>query len=274
MILVYLHGRNQQGKDWRLLRTRWTAALNNGLAENKRPLVDDNEVVFPFYGDVLYQEKAKAIKDHLDIGLERVPLLEMAQMDPLVPEKVAQTESAILYSMAQEAALPETQEEGPWESVLQLPFARRIAQALADHTRVDQEIIESFLQDVAVYLEVARKPVLNLVRDSLPSDGELVILAHSLGGAVARDLLADDAIRSRTRALVTLGAPLGLEGVYRNLEPPGTKHPGVSAWLTVWDPLDFVALGHPIKKLYGEPLTEEQVRNPFGKGGCPGSRRS
>ena len=74
----------------------------------------------------------------------------------------------------------------------------------------------------------------------------------------------NSAIRRRTAALVTTGSPLGIQGVYNNLAKPGTHHPGVPEWLTVYDPSDFVALGHPVKHLYGDPIEEIRVRNPSG----------
>lgn len=218
---------------------------------------------------MLHAEELIAKKNKTDIDLEtlgsgRTPI------DPQMPPEVAEVESSILRSMSDEAGLSDDVErEGKWEAILRLPFAREVAAALADVTDADQEIIERFLRDVAVYLTVARTPILNVVRESLPADGEIVIIAHSLGAAVARDLLDDQDIVSRTRAWVTVGAPLGLQGVYRNLKTRGPMHPGVTAWLSVWDPLDFVALGHPITELYGrrpdEPLDELRVRNPAGE---------
>lgn len=262
--LVFVHGRSQQGRDPDQLRAKWAAGLNSGLTVAGRPTIDASAAVLPFFGDLLHAEEIKAVRDKSDIDLESVESPARAPIDPTMPAEVSEAESAVLRSMADSIDLTAVEQEGRWEAILRLPFARRIAKAIADRTHADQEIIEGFLRDVAVYLKVARTPILDLVRSKLP-DGELCVIAHSLGSAVAADLLDDPGVRDRTTALVTIGSPLGLEGVYRNLATPGPRHPGVGSWLTAWDPQDFVALGHPIKDLYGDPLDEQVVHNPAGK---------
>jgi endonuclease G len=184
-----------------------------------------------------------------------------------MPQGISIVEGAILQSMAADV-------EGPTEDIdregfadlLRLPGARRLAERLAELTDGEQEIIERFLRDVAIYLVYARRDIQRMLRTALRKvDGDLILVGHSLGSVVAHELLEDKAIRQRTVAFVTLGSPLGIQGVYKNLAKPGTHHPGTPAWLTVYDPLDFVAIGHPIKRLYGEPLDEMSVRNPRGE---------
>ena len=114
-------------------------------------------------------------------------------------------------SEAQEAGLDteEIERESLRDNILRIPGAGRIATFLADVTDGEQEIIERFLRDVAVYLEYARTDVQRIVRSAARSaDGDLVVLGHSLGAVVAREMMDDGAIRRRTVALITIGSPL------------------------------------------------------------------
>jgi hypothetical protein len=60
-------------------------------------------------------------------------------------------------------------------------------------------------------------------------------------------------------------SPLGLQACYKNLLAGGPVHPKVKAWASTFDPDDFVALGHPIAPIYGQPLEDLRVDNPPNK---------
>jgi hypothetical protein len=87
-----------------------------------------------------------------------------------------------------------------------------------------------------------------------------VLVAHSLGTVVARDLLDEPDVRARTAAWVTAGSPLGLRTVQRNLRTEGAVNPG-RPWLSPYDVADIVALGHPLEKQWGQPLRDIRVAN-------------
>lgn len=267
--LVFIHGRGQQGKNAGDLARQWCSGLNAGLTLASMAPVDPATVVFPFYGDLLHAKALEVARNRVDIDLESVRRRPArVSIDPTMPVEIARIETEILQSMAQAADLEtdEIERESLRDNILRIPGASRLASFLADVTDGEQEIIERFLRDVAVYLEYARDDVQRLVRLAVrKTRGELVIVGHSLGAVVARELLEDASIRRRTMALVTTGSPLGIQGVYNNLATPGTQHPGVPEWLTVWDAGDFVALGHPVKGLYGDPIEEIRVRNPSGR---------
>jgi hypothetical protein len=266
--LVFIHGRGQQGRNAGDLTRLWCSGLNAGLTLAGMALVDPANVVFPFYGDVLHAKALEVTRDRVDIDLESIRRRPArVSIDPTMPADVARIETEILQSMAQAAGLEtdEIERESLRDNILRIPGASQLASFLADVTDGEQELIERFLRDVAVYLEYARDDVQRGVRLAVrKTRGELVVVGHSLGAVVARELMEDASIRRRTAALVTTGSPLGIQGVYNNLATPGTHHPGVPEWLTVWDPGDFVALGHPVKGLYGDPIEELRVRNPSG----------
>jgi hypothetical protein len=263
--IVCVHGRRQHGKNPAELRKQWVAGLNLGLAAARRPRVDPAAVRFPFYGNHLEAAKNEAIRsgDRIDLLAAALP---DQNIDPLMPEEVARVETDLLQSLGEQIGIVDYRYDGWDEAILLIPGARRILKAIADHTGVDQEVIESFLTDVAVYFTRARNEVLKLVREEVPDAPErLVIIAHSLGSLVAHDLLQDRSIADRTDLLVTAGSPLGLQGCHRNLLAGGPIHPAIDAWVTAYDPQDIVTLGHPLAPLYGEPLDDLQVDNPFLK---------
>jgi hypothetical protein len=275
--LVFLHGRGQEFRKPEQLLRRWLAALNAGLtAAGADPLPADR-VVMPFYGNVLYQATAASAGKALRLESTRPPD-EPGPFDPATPPVTGALERELLLDMARAAgmAVPDPdeppppvertggrgrlREEGLRDRILSWGPARELLVSLAKRSRVDQLVITAQLRDVAVYLSDGRDGVLEVVRESVPPEGPLLLVSHSLGTVVARDLLRDDDVRRRTALWVTAGSPLGLEAVQENLVERGRQHPGVE-WLTAYDVNDVVALGHPLARSWGAPLTDLDVEN-------------
>lgn len=275
--LVFVHGRGQEFKDPGTLRRRWLAGLNAGLTQAGSTPLGADRVVFPYYGNVLYKVTREAAGDR--VRLESLGQDDPGPFHPATPADVGAVERELLADVARSAgiAVPEPDEprteverraggssgvrpEGLRERILSWRTARELLTLLAKRSRVDQLIIEAQLRDVAMYLTRGRESVLDVVRGALPAQGPLVLVTHSLGTVVACDLLDDDAIRARTRLWVTTGSPLGLEAVQRNLLNPGRRHPGLP-WLTAFDINDVVALGHPLRRSWGDPLRDVEVEN-------------
>jgi hypothetical protein len=255
--LVLIHGRRQHGREPAELRREWVAGLNAGLTKARLETVRPEEAVLPYYGDLLQRKTLEALEWGTDIDLEA-----LLPIDPHMPEEIQRLESDLLRSMAERAAPGAPDEEGWEDAILWVPGARRLIALVAAATGVDHELVEGWLTDVAVYLLFARDAVLDTVRAAIDAtEGEVVIVAHSLGSLVAMDLLDEPEVRDRTTLLVTAGSPLGLGAVQRHLRTPGALHPGVE-WITAWDPDDFGALGHPLTPCFGEPLEDLRVDNP------------
>lgn len=268
--IVFVHGRGQEFKDPGRLRRKWLAALNAGLTQADQPPVAAGDVVLPYYGDLLYQVSAASADDR--IRLESLRPGDAGPFHPDTAPDVGVVERQLLTDMARNAGIatpqadvpvgagsPTVRTEGLGDRVLSWKAARDLLSLLAKRSRVDQLIIQAQLRDVATYLTRGRQQVLDLVRGALPSS-PLVLVTHSLGTVVARDLLEDDAVRGRTALWVTTGSPLGLEAVQRNLLSPGRLHPRVP-WTAAFDVNDVVALGHPLRASWGDPLTDLEVEN-------------
>lgn len=272
-VLVFVHGRGQEFKDPGTLFRKWLGALNAGLTQAGVAPLPADRAVLPFYGNVLYRVTADAAG--LAVRLESpLPTDEPGPFQPGTPPETGALERALLADMARAAGMAtpapaepapvregeESFQEGLRERILSWGAARQVLALLAKRSRVDQLVIEAQLRDVAIYLTRGRQAVLDAVRGGVPEDTPLVLVTHSLGTVVGRDMLHDDELRRRTVLWVTLGSPLGLEAVQNNLLDRGRRHPGVT-WVTAYDVNDVVALGHPLAGSWGPPLTDVEVEN-------------
>lgn len=262
--LVFIHGRSQEFRDPADLIREWRAGLNAGLTRSdRRPLLDE-PITFPFYGNELYRVTAALARSGASLQLEALPA-DRNEPGPLHPDtsaEVGQLERDLIAEMASAASVRPVHLEG-LDDLLSWGPARNALNWLARTTRVDQTIISTYLKDVAVYLIHAREPILQIVRDSIqkvPTTTPLVLVTHSLGTVVARDLLDDLDLRRRTRLWVCAGSPLGLDAVQKNLKTKGAVNPGVP-WLSAYDVNDIVALGNPLHRTWGSPLTDVEVEN-------------
>ncbi|RSN64386.1 hypothetical protein [Actinomadura sp. WAC 06369] len=266
---VFVHGRRQEARDPEILARGWLAALNTGLGRAGLPALAPERVSLPYYGTALHDATAELAGARL--RLEDLPAdgphagAAPGTLDPDLPADVGELERRLVADMAAalspDAPRREALEWSP-DRLLSWDAARRLLSEIALRTRTDQWIITVHLRDVAVYLTHARDEVLAAVRRALPAAGPVVLVSHSLGTVVARDLLAGADVRDRTVAWITAGSPLGLEAVQRNMRPPGARHPGPAVpWFSAYDVRDVVALGHPLRPAYGEPLTDIRVEN-------------
>ncbi|MGW0806090.1 hypothetical protein [Nonomuraea sp. NPDC002799] len=252
--IVFIHGRGQEGKDPQELLKEWRAALAAGLGTARLA----HESVLPYYGNVLHRVTAEVARPPAE-SLAADGDEEEMPFHPHLPEDTTQLERLLLLDLAAATgSSPQTQMG--ISDILSWTLARRLLGWVSRHTSVDKEIIKVFLQDVAVYLSHGRQPVLAEVRRGLPASGRIVLVSHSLGTVVSRDLLVDAGLRRRVALWVTAGSPLGMPTIQRNLLAKGTQHPDVP-WLTAWDVNDIVALGHPLERAWGTPLDQREVEN-------------
>lgn len=271
--LVFVHGRGQEGRDPAELRLQWLAGLNAGLTTLGRTPLPAAGIQFPFYGDALYKIYVEHLHDDLELeALDDDNRLSKGRLSPELPLEVNDLELEILQDMAEARGLRLPDEAGDLKSGVELESlddllswspARKVLKWLAEHTRVDQLIISAFLKDVAVYLKYGRATVLDIVKATIDPDPDrpLVLVSHSLGTVVARELLADKDICKKTAVWVTAGAPLGIQAVYQNMKPSGEASPDVPAWITAYDVNDIVATGHPLLNWHDPSPSNVEVEN-------------
>ncbi len=81
------------------------------------------------------------------------------------------------------------------------------------------------------------------VRGAVSSDGQTVVVGHSLRTVVTYNLLRREGVRSRwdVPLLVTLGSPLAVTAIRKRLQP--IQHPACAqVWFNAMDKRDIVAL--------------------------------
>jgi len=259
--MVFVHGRGQEFQDPAVLARSWQASLAAGLIKAGMAPLADAPTVFPYYGNLLYQITAQVARDPIELEAMPAGPDEPGPFHPYLPEDGGRLEREVLADMATVARPTAAEEEAfGLDRVLSWGAARDTLTWIARNTRVDQAIITDYLRDVAVYLTRARSQVLDLVREAIPPGVPVVLVSHSLGTVVARDLLDDAQLRDRVMLWVTAGSPLGLDAVQKNLLTKGAHNPGVS-WVSAYDVHDIVALGHPLLPGWGPPLSDVRVDN-------------
>jgi hypothetical protein len=266
--LVFVHGRNQQGRDPDLLRRRWAAGLNKGLTAAGRATLDSpaiEAISFPFYADVLWAEVVQQRAAVPDVAT----LDAVQRVDPGLPDAMNRRQIEVLRSMADELgwqpaakAVAAAEAEALALSMPNAVLLRGVLEWVANHSGVDEAVIRGFMRDVSAYLELpgCREAVQAVVRPALLAAGDVVLVGHSMGGAVCAELLAEEEVRAHVALFVAVGAPLGLDAVTDGMRPAGSARPA-SAWVNVYDPRDWVALGSPLRK--GGGLRQQlRVANP------------
>ncbi|MEU3933709.1 serine protease [Streptomyces sp. NPDC029044] len=261
--LVFLHGRDQQENYPDELRRTWTAGLNRGLTLATLPPLDPEDVWFPFYGTRLHDLVSGRESTVAPVGLDQVSAAAAAEV--FAAESPTGSYERLLFEAAARAGMPQN---GPATTegfgaglvgVLHRPLSW-----LAAKSDLDEWTIATFLRDVDLYLgdSAVRQAVLDSVLETMPADGELVLVTHSLGTVVGMDLLTRLPESLDPVLLVTAGSPLGLDGVNERLLTRGPHQPPrVRDWVNVWCPTDTVAIGCPLEDERWGKLTQLAVPN-------------
>lgn len=242
MKLIFIHGRAQQGKDPVQLQKEWEDTWQKGLDRAGLQRPPSIQVAFPFYGD----ELDKLLKE-LD-----APMVEDVVYRGAAPDSVEATfRGELLYEMAKDAGVSDAeiqahykglpQEKGP----LNWGWVQAILQAL-DRTPLGGETLDAFTRDVYVYLTIkAVRKRIDAIVTGVFSDGPCVVVAHSLGTVVGYNVLSKLPQTVQVKKYITVGSPLGLNAIKKNLESPLKMPPCVESWFNAYDDRDVVAL-HPL----------------------------
>ncbi|MYS92214.1 MULTISPECIES: trypsin-like serine peptidase [Streptomyces] len=261
--LVFLHGRDQQGKKPDDLRRQWTSGLNHGLTLAALPTVDPEDVWFPFYGTRLADLVAGRESTAQAVGLDEVSAAAAAEV--FAAESPTGSYEQLLYEAAARAGMPQNGPAATEGFGAGLVGAlHRPLSWLAARSDLDEWTIATFLRDVDLYLgdSAVRQAVLDSVLETMPATGELVLVTHSLGTVVGMDLLTRLPQGLDPVLLVTAGSPLGLDGVNERLLARGPhRPPKVRDWVNVWCPTDAVAVGCPLADERWGKLTQLAVQN-------------
>ena len=257
--LIFIHGRNQQGKDPNELRGHWFEALSEGFDRLglDHPL-QEQDSIFPFFGDALHAltseeeslDDADAVmgdeshepgtEDAVQFGRE--VLTEVLDASGVSAEAI---DAELDPTVVDEAAIEEAKGGGAltWEwvhtglSILDrfIPGASGASVAYATND------VAQYLKDDSIRAEI--DGVVAEAFHQCDPDDTLVVIAHSLGSVIAYNLLAHGGLDHDydVAAFVTIGSPLGVTSIRRAVSPM-VHPPTVEHWLNAYDTRDVVAL--------------------------------
>ena len=239
--ILLVHGRSQGGKDQTQLRTSWIEALNKGYRAAGLTPPADADISFPYYADILdgltdappeLGEEAASPTVSLD-AFQQEMLDELRKAMTISDEEIQEE----LRASADPSSFEDGEEWVPpnWE------WVQNVLRVIArKHPAFANRMLARFTKDVWVYLTHpgVRDRVDGIVSALLTGE-PTVIVAHSLGTIVAYSVLHRK--KRNIPRLVTLGSPLGVDAVRRQLEPISFPD-GVGEWINGYDEQDFVAL--------------------------------
>jgi hypothetical protein len=238
MRLVFVHGRAQGGKDSDVLQVAWEAALSRGLRKSGLSWPTGVDVDFPCYADELDRlvriMNQPLITHILERGETAVPaenfrarlLQEFADGYGIRPEEI--------HAKFEGPAVERAPQNWRW--------VRALARAL-DRSPLGEDAIDRLTRDVYVYLSArGTRLAIDSIVDRVLTSGPCVVVAHSLGSVVGYDVLCETKKGADVKMFVTVGSPLGLQGIKDQLDSTLRNPPGVAHWFNARDPRDIVAL--------------------------------
>lgn len=252
--LILVHGRSQQHKNAKDLKSEWVDAWAEGLKKNGLSIpIPDEKIHFPYYGDTLDQlvagkspnEAAQIVirgssPDGGELSIEEKAFIEAVLLES-VTRFVSEPEDAI------QRALPPTTivERG----VLNWAWVQTILEVLDKHVPGASGLsIALATRDVFQYLinNVTRSMIDEGIALAIPETNKAVVVSHSLGTVVAYNVLRQN-INNRNWSVplfVTLGSPLAVTAVKRKLaDIKPLKFPeNVNEWFNAMDERDVVSL--------------------------------
>ncbi len=259
--LIFIHGRNQQGRDPVELKRQWFDAVVEGFTRVglDAPITLD-DTIFPYFGDALHELTREDSLDEADamMGDEagagaggdaddtahfgREVLGEVLDASGVSPEAI---DAEIDHDVVDEEAIEVAKGGGAltWEWVhTGLTILDRFVPGASGAS------VAYATSDVAQYLkdDAIRAEIDGVVADAFHQcspDDRIVVIAHSLGSVIAYNLLAHGGLEHDydIAAFVSIGSPLGVTAI-RKAVSPMLHPPTIGHWLNAYDTRDVVAL--------------------------------
>lgn len=221
--LVFLHGVNNKHSDFDA-PNQWKMGLERGLKAAGYPSLDEVNVVAPQYRDLL-------------LGMETPQDPSETKWKVTFPTRQPKFKKADPAEFARRTAALErllTKDHGGYTG-LPVDGVQAVAQA-SFHVSLFKEA-KHYMKNATV-----REKVLHRVLESLPQQGSIVLVGHSLGSVIAADVLTRIPDKLEIAGMVTVGSPLAqgnfdLGKLETDLkEPPAT----LQWWVNFWSRTDPV----------------------------------
>lgn len=244
MRILFIHGRAQEEFEEAALQETWTNALHLSFADAQLPFPKNLTIDFVYYAKELIQQ--------LDRYNQAIEDGQYVFRGAGVWEKLLNFEQEFIVDIAENAKIDKHKAQEEFgESTLERgwgnnPVATYLLRAIDNQLHgLANYSIRAKASDVGAYLVVpgVREAINGMVMDRL-TDEPTIIIAHSLGTIVAYNVLkAIEHLEHQIPLLITLGSPLGVKSVQRQIVGR-LRHPSAlqGAWHNIYDPLDIVAL--------------------------------
>lgn len=219
-------------------RARWLLALDHALGRHGLPpRTLGTDLLVPDYTDVLH----RGLVEERDVPGAQVPATAdpdaaAAAREPYLAERERVVASLDLHPLRPPPAVPErlyTVGRHFW-SVWHRGFRE------VERYRVHHHL---------------RQQVMRRVLDRIGDRTEIVVVAHSLGGLVALDLLAHLPPGTRVRRLVSIGSPAGWPSLHRGVREQATfPYDRIGSWVDLHSLSDLVPFRRGSVRVYPEAI--------------------
>ena len=244
--VIFVHGRDQQGKDRNKLKAEWISAWDEGLAKSALSRPQGLDIDFPVYADRLIElinessapastdaaAKGELVGDKFD-DFRREVFMEI-ERERNIPPAVVRAEIARVHG-------PQVvDEKGPlnWEWLQAL-----IRLIDGNAPGMSGGVLSLLVRDVYMYATDTgiQNEIDGLVTTDL-SDKTAIVVGHSLGSVVTFNVLRRYATAHAQRPkFITVGSPLGIVAIRRLLGRLSNPASG-GDWYNAFDPRDGIAL--------------------------------
>ena len=229
MKVVFLHGIGDGDPTY-----KWLSGLNRGLEQAGYPPLGRDEVVAPRYAGLLKIDGARAKLPPLTYKPkdEAASRREFERRQARVQRKLRLTPGVRWFGF--DGLIPD--------------IARDVLTPLIDHIDwMNLGQARRYIREDAM-----RGAVMNHILDHLPTYGEIILLAHSLGSVVAIDLLDHLPPELHIRRFITLGSPASIKTFHDGSERLLKKFPyaRVDDWSNFFSRRDPVTGGRGLATLF------------------------
>jgi len=264
--VVFIHGISNKPDSDELLR-RWRHAIANG-AEAFDLGAEGIETSMVYWADIMYSDAVPATSFESAVAEDSIE--GAGALNSLLGSSANIEDEEWLKKFAERMDLDEATLSADDQDEQAEPDAKSKGEAQPDYLEriplpwfIKRRFLRLFLRDVHHYLfntqseprpgekyltqTVIRKRFVNGLKKAKGDGGPLVVVAHSMGTVIAYDCLKRVSDCPEIDALITIGAPLGIDEIQDKLRPEWSRDKGypskrvIKSWDNIYDALDVVA---------------------------------
>jgi len=242
MKLILVHGRAQEEYEQESLKNEWVNALQKGLAKSDLSLPKDLSIEFPYYGKLLVNsiQEAASVQTRIEAMRGDSNSIDESEQIEFYETFLGEIAEKAEMSPAERAELrillSKNRGVQNWEIVHKLS-------TLLDRNPIIANLTLGLVtKDVFMYLYVnnIKKQINDLVAKCF-DDEPCVVVGHSLGSVVSYLVLQNNP-QFQVKQFITVGSPLGINGIRRKLTKVGVPACVKNGWYNAFDDRDIVAL--------------------------------